>query len=90
MKDAPSPVNLKLVWLENEVTLDDALSKAGRFEGRAKGLVCGKRGLGVRVPEDKFEEVLFKFLGPIAGAKEMKTQGQEVYEISKALRLGRL
>ena len=30
------------------------------------------------------------FLGPIAGAKEMKTQGQEVYEISKTLRLGRL
>ena len=84
MKDAPSPVNLKVVWLENEVTLDEALSKAGRFEGIAKGLACGKRGLGVRVPEDKFEEVLFKFLGPIAGAKEMKKQGQDVYEISKA------
>ena len=78
VKDVLSPVNLKVVWLENEVTLDDALSKAGRFEGRAKGLVCGKRGLGVRVPEDKFEEVLFKFLGPIAGATEMKKQGQEV------------
>ena len=75
-KDGSNSEKLRVVWLDNGTTLDDALSKAGRFPGIAKGIVSGRRGLGVRVPEEKFQEVLVKCLGAIEGAKEWSKQGQ--------------
>ena len=62
--------------MDNGITLDDALSKAVRLEGIAKGMASGRRGLGVRVPDEKFQEVLVKCLGPIEAQKNGESKGK--------------
>ena len=54
-KDMPDATNLKVAWFNPGMNIKDALSMASRFEGIAKGIACGKRGLKIRVPEEKLE-----------------------------------
>ena len=80
----PDATNLEVAWFNSDININDALSTASRFEGIAWVVACGKRGLGIRVPEDTFENVLVKILGVTDATKELKKYNQVIYEISKA------
>ena len=72
-----------VIWLDEGVELQDALSRASRHD-TSRGVVANKQGLGIRVPREKFMEMVTKFVSPTTAAKEIRRQGQKVYEVSKA------
>ena len=73
-----------VVWLEDEITLKEALSRANRHNTTPRGVVANKRGLGVRVPNGDFMDMVGKFVNPMSAAKEIRRQGQNIYEVSRA------
>ena len=76
--------DLAVVWLEEGVDLKEALSRASRHHVNARGVVAKRTGLGIRVPKESFLEMVGKFLSPTAAAKEIRKQGQSVFEVSNA------
>ena len=46
--------------------------------------MANKSGLGVRVPKGDFMDMVGKFVNPMSAAKEIRRQGQKIYEVSRA------
>ena len=83
-KDNVDDGSLRKVWLEPATSLKDALERAARYSNFVCGLVCNRRGLGVRVPGSSFNDMVSKLLGTDAAADVLRRQGQKIYEISRA------
>ena len=75
--------SMRIIWFEENTTLADARSRSARYKDQALGLVSGRRGLGVRVLKDNFNELAVKILGDTVGNAEVKKQGQKIFEITK-------
>ena len=73
-----------IVWLEDDISLKEALSRASRHNTTSRGVVANKRGLGIRVLKSDFMDMVGKFVNPMNAAKEIRRQGQKIYEVSRA------
>ena len=83
-KDNVDDGSLRKVWFDPGTSLKDALERAARYSNFVCGLVCNRRGLGVRVPGSSFNDMVSKLLGAEAAADVLRRQGQKIYEISRA------
>lgn len=82
-KDAEPDKTMRVCWLQEDMTLKDALSRASRFGDGTCGVVCGQRGLGIRTRSEDFEKIASKLIGKEAMEVMSKRQGQRYFEISK-------
>ena len=73
-----------VVWLEDNISLNDAVNRARVHGANVRGVVSSKRGLGIRVQSESFKDMVGKLLPPEMVEKELRRQGQKVYEVSKA------
>lgn len=81
-KESPDD-SMRVVWLGENTTLEDAWSRTQLYPAGVFGLVYAKKGLGIRVLKDNFEQKLKQFLGETEAADELKKSGQLMYEIAK-------
>ena len=71
------------VWFEDGTSLMEAESRIARYPLHVIGLICNRRGLGVRVPASSHLDMVSKLVSVEAAAEVQRRQGQKIYEISR-------
>ena len=82
-KDVPDDTHTKILWLQPETSLDDALVTLSHVSMKAFGLVSGRRGLGLRIRQNLFHEVARLILPAREATEEIKRSMQRLFEITK-------